>query len=87
MSIYSREDNILSNILSENFAGYNPNKSFNKEIELTHDFEPLEATEEESHKFKLQHGDKLDLLAIEGPMAHEAQEGTSYLHPEVIQVL
>ena len=53
-----------SNILfsePENFSGYDPNKkSFNQEIELTHDLEPLEATEEEARKFKLEHGDKVD---------------------------
>ena len=28
--------------------------------------EPLEATEEEARKFKLEHGDKVDIWAIEG---------------------
>ena len=92
VSIYSWKDNIPSNALFSNQRTsldiIPTKKSFHQEIELTHDFEPLEATEGGSHKFKLQHGDKLYIPKLfKGPMAHEAQEGSSYLHPEVIQVL
>ncbi|THV07258.1 fatty acid synthase [Dendrothele bispora CBS 962.96] len=51
----------------ELFRGYDPNKKvFQQEIELTHDLEPIEVTEAEAQKFKLQHGDKCDIWAGEG---------------------
>ncbi|KAK7463431.1 fatty acid synthase alpha subunit Lsd1 [Stygiomarasmius scandens] len=51
----------------ELFSGYDPNKkTFQQEIELTHDLEPIEVTESEAHKYKLQHGDKCDIWAGEG---------------------
>ncbi|PFH52946.1 hypothetical protein AMATHDRAFT_138867 [Amanita thiersii Skay4041] len=51
----------------ELFRGYDPNKKvFNQEVELIHDLEPIEVTEEEAQKFKLQHGEKCDIWAGEG---------------------
>ncbi|KAJ3517947.1 hypothetical protein NLJ89_g178 [Agrocybe chaxingu] len=51
----------------ELFRGYDPNKKvFNQEIELIHDLEPIEVSESEAQKFKLQHGDKCDIWAGEG---------------------
>ncbi|EAU85370.1 fatty acid synthetase alpha subunit [Coprinopsis cinerea okayama7 len=51
----------------ELFRGYDPNKKvFNQEIELIHDLEPIEVSETEAQKFKLQHGDKCDIWAGEG---------------------
>jgi fatty acid synthase subunit alpha len=51
----------------ELFRGYNPNKKvFNQEVELIHDLEPIETSESEAQKFKLQHGDKCDIWAGEG---------------------
>ncbi|CAK5268309.1 unnamed protein product [Mycena citricolor] len=48
----------------ELFRGYDPKKKvFNQEIELLHDLEPIEVTETEAQKFKLQHGDKCDIWA------------------------
>jgi hypothetical protein len=38
----------------EPFKGYDPKgEGFNQEIELTHDLEPMEVSEEEAAKFKL----------------------------------
>jgi hypothetical protein len=43
------------------FKGYNPKrKGFNQEVELTHNLEPMEVSEEEAAKFKLEHGNKCD---------------------------
>ncbi|KAF8907276.1 fatty acid synthase [Gymnopilus junonius] len=51
----------------ELFRGYDPNKKiFNQEIELVHDLEPIEVSDSEAQKFKLQHGDKCDIWAAEG---------------------
>ncbi|KAJ7227399.1 fatty acid synthase [Mycena pura] len=51
----------------ELFRGYDPKqKVFNQEIELLHDLEPIEVSESEANKFKLQHGDKCDIWAGEG---------------------
>ncbi|KAF8656258.1 hypothetical protein AX16_002694 [Volvariella volvacea WC 439] len=51
----------------ELFRGYDPNKKvFNQEIELIHDLEPIEVSESEAQKFKLQHGDKCDIWEGEG---------------------
>ncbi|KAF9485144.1 fatty acid synthetase alpha subunit [Pholiota conissans] len=51
----------------ELFRGYDPNKKvFNQEVELIHDLEPIEVSESEAQKFKLQHGDKCDVWAGEG---------------------
>lgn len=48
------------------FRGYDPNKKvFNQEVELIHDLEPIEVTESEAAKFRLQHGDKCDIWAGE----------------------
>ncbi len=41
----------------ELFRGYDPNKKvFNQEVELIHDLEPIEVSDSEAQKFKLQHG-------------------------------
>jgi len=46
----------------ELFRGYDPNKKvFNQEVELLHDLEPIEISEPEAQKFKLQHGGKCDV--------------------------
>ena len=50
----------------ELFRGYDPNKKvFNQEIELIHDLEPIEVSDSEAQKFKMQHGDKCDIWAGE----------------------
>ncbi|KAF8816257.1 hypothetical protein BYT27DRAFT_7208450 [Phlegmacium glaucopus] len=48
----------------ELFRGYNPNKVFNQEVELIHD-QPIEVSDSEAQKFKLQYGDKCDIWAGE----------------------
>ena len=45
----------------ELFEGYDPKrKGFNQEVELTHNLELMEVSEEEAVKFTLEHGDKCD---------------------------
>ncbi|KAH8924677.1 hypothetical protein BT69DRAFT_1308121 [Atractiella rhizophila] len=46
--------------------GYDPlKKGWLQEIELNHDLEPIETSAEDAEKFKLQHGDKVDIY-VEG---------------------
>ncbi|KAG8733584.1 3-oxoacyl-[acyl-carrier-protein] synthase, partial [Ceratobasidium sp. 423] len=53
-------------IKPELFKGYDPKKKvFNQEVELNHDLEPLEVSETEARKFKVKHGDKVDIWAQE----------------------
>ncbi|SGZ13233.1 BQ5605_C028g10557 [Microbotryum silenes-dioicae] len=51
----------------ELFNGYNPNKKgLTQEIELQHDLEPIEASDEDASRFKLEHGDKVDVYTDDG---------------------
>ncbi|KZT67951.1 hypothetical protein DAEQUDRAFT_367722 [Daedalea quercina L-15889] len=51
----------------ELFRGYDPKKkSFNQEIQLSHDLEPFEASQAEAEKFKYEHGDSCDIWEGEG---------------------
>jgi 3-oxoacyl-(acyl-carrier-protein) synthase len=51
----------------ELFRGYDPKKKvFHQEVELIHDLEPIEVSEEEAGKYKHQHGEKCDIWAGEG---------------------
>lgn len=46
----------------ELFRGYDPNrKQFTQEIEIQHDLEPLDVSIEEGTKYKLEHGEKVDV--------------------------
>ncbi|KAI0950742.1 hypothetical protein AcW1_007973 [Taiwanofungus camphoratus] len=66
------EKDILSHagirlIEPELFRGYDPKKkSFNQEIELSHDMEPFEAAQVEAEKFKHEHGGCCDIWEGEG---------------------
>jgi len=49
------------------FKGYDPTrKVFLQEIELIHDLEPIEVSQQEAQNFKLQHGDKCDVWTKDG---------------------
>lgn len=51
----------------ELFGGYNPKKKgLTQEVELQHDLEPIEASEEDADRFKLEHGDKVDVYTDDG---------------------
>ncbi|EKM78079.1 hypothetical protein AGABI1DRAFT_61049 [Agaricus bisporus var. burnettii JB137-S8] len=71
----------------EIFRGYDPNrKSFNQEIELIHDLEPIEVSEVEAQKFKLQHGDKCDIWAGEdGQWFAKLKKGACVLVPKAFK--
>ncbi|MCO5596363.1 hypothetical protein L7F22_050424 [Adiantum nelumboides] len=46
----------------ELFRGYDPNKKqLVQEVELQHDLEPLDVSAEEGVKYKLEHGEKVDV--------------------------
>lgn len=50
--------------------GYDPKKKvYYQEVELIHDLEPIEVSENEAQKFKHQHGDKCDIWAKDGEQA------------------
>jgi fatty acid synthase subunit alpha len=70
----------------ELFNGYDPKrKGFNQEIELTHDLEPLEVSEVEAAKFKLEHGDKVDAWVREsGEWAVKFKKGARILVPKAV---
>ena len=51
----------------ELFGGYDPKKKgFTQEIELQHDLEPIEASQEDADRFKREHGDKVDVFTDDG---------------------
>lgn len=51
----------------ELFGGYNPKKKgLTQEIELQHDLEPIEASQDDADRFKLEHGEKVDIFTDDG---------------------
>ncbi|CUA68512.1 fatty acid synthase subunit beta, fungi type [Rhizoctonia solani] len=71
----------------ELFKGYDPKKKvFHQEIELNHDLEPLEVSEAEARKFKLEHGDKVDIWAQEsGEYLVKLKKGARVLVPKAFR--
>jgi len=59
---------------------------FNQEIELLHDLEPVEVSEIEAHKFKLQHGDKCDIWATpSGEWLFKLKKGACVFVPKAFK--
>lgn len=51
----------------ELFNGYDPKrKGFTQEVEIQHDLEPIEASEEDAARFKREHGDLVDVYTEDG---------------------
>lgn len=51
----------------ELFGGYDPKKKgFVQEIELQHDLEPIEASQEDADRFKREHGEMVDVYSDDG---------------------
>ncbi|GAA5980800.1 hypothetical protein JCM11641_002656 [Rhodosporidiobolus odoratus] len=51
----------------ELFGGYDPKKKgFVQEIEIQHDLEPIEASEEDASRFKREHGEMVDVYSDDG---------------------
>ncbi|GAA5924777.1 hypothetical protein JCM1841_004145 [Sporobolomyces salmonicolor] len=51
----------------ELFGGYDPKKKgFVQEIELQHDLEPIEASQEDAERFKREHGNMVDVYSDDG---------------------
>ncbi|CAE6460687.1 unnamed protein product [Rhizoctonia solani] len=71
----------------ELFKGYDPKKKvFHQEIELNHDLEPLEVSETEARKFKLEHGDKVDIWAQDsGEYFVKLKKGARVLVPKAFR--
>ncbi|KAG8716660.1 3-oxoacyl-[acyl-carrier-protein] synthase [Ceratobasidium sp. 394] len=71
----------------ELFKGYDPKKKvFHQEIELNHDLEPLEVSEVEARKFKLEHGEKCDIWAQEsGEYYVKLKKGARVLVPKAFR--
>ncbi|QRW18188.1 fatty acid synthase subunit beta [Rhizoctonia solani] len=71
----------------ELFKGYDPKKKvFHQEIELNHDLEPLEVSEAEARKFKLEHGEKVDIWAQEsGEYFVKLKKGARVLVPKAFR--
>ncbi|KIO16925.1 hypothetical protein M407DRAFT_12583 [Tulasnella calospora MUT 4182] len=71
----------------ELFKGYDPKKkTFQQEIELNHDLEPLEVSSAEAAKFKLLHGDKCDAWELEsGEWMVKFKKGARVLVPKAVQ--
>lgn len=58
---------MLTNAEPELFGGYDPKKKgLTQEIELQHDLEPIEASQEDAERFKREHGDKVDVFTDDG---------------------
>jgi 3-oxoacyl-(acyl-carrier-protein) synthase len=70
----------------EIFDGYDPKKkTFNQEVELIHDLEPLEVSQEEAEKYKHEHGDKCDIWAAgEGQWFMKLKKGARVFVPKAI---
>ncbi|QRV90063.1 fatty acid synthase subunit beta [Ceratobasidium sp. AG-Ba] len=71
----------------ELFKGYDPKKKvFHQEIELNHDLEPLEVSEAEARKFKLEQGDKCDIWAQDsGEYYVKLKKGARVLVPKAFR--
>jgi hypothetical protein len=55
-------------------------------VELIHDLEPIEVSDSEAQKFKMQHGDKCDIWAGEGGQWFaKFKKGASVFIPKVFK--
>ena len=55
---------------------------FNQEVELIHDLEPIEVSDLEVQKFKMQHSDKCDIWAGEGQWFAKFRKGACVFVPK-----
>lgn len=69
------------------FFGYNPEKKvFYQEVELTHDLEALEISQEDAQRFKREQGDKCDVWAQQsGEWFVKFKKGARVLIPKAIK--
>ncbi|KAG8752051.1 3-oxoacyl-[acyl-carrier-protein] synthase [Serendipita sp. 396] len=68
----------------ELFNGYDPKKkTFYQEVQLNHDLEPLEVSEVEARKFKMQHEDKCDIwMQSSGEWFFKLKKGARIIVPK-----
>jgi len=70
----------------ELFGGYNPKKKgLTQEIELQHDLEPIEASQEDADRFKLEHGEKVDIFTDDGSKYYvKFKKGAKIIVPKAV---
>ncbi|CEH12095.1 sterigmatocystin biosynthesis fatty acid synthase subunit beta [Ceraceosorus bombacis] len=71
----------------ELFRGYDPlRKTFMQEIEILHDLEPLDVSEEEAQKYKNEQGEKVDVWpSASGGMHVQLKKGARVLVPQSVK--
>lgn len=77
---------LLSIAEPELFGGYNPKKKgLTQEIELQHDLEPIEASQEDADRFKLEHGEKVDIFTDDGSKYYvKFKKGAKIIVPKAV---
>ncbi|GAA5878476.1 hypothetical protein JCM8547_005957 [Rhodosporidiobolus lusitaniae] len=69
----------------ELFNGYDPKKKgFVQEIEIQHDLEAIEASEEDAERFKREHGDKVDVYSEDSKFFVKFKKGAKIQVPKAI---
>ncbi|GAA6028849.1 hypothetical protein JCM8097_007429 [Rhodosporidiobolus ruineniae] len=69
----------------ELFGGYDPNKKgFVQEIEIQHDLEPIEASEEDAARFKREHGEMVDVYQEDGKSFVKFKKGAKIHVPKAV---
>ncbi|KAG8530146.1 uncharacterized protein KY384_005629 [Bacidia gigantensis] len=71
----------------ELFNGYNPNKKqLMQEVVIEEDLDPFEASRELADEFKLEHGEKVEIFAIEsGEFTVRLKKGATLLIPKALK--
>ncbi|PWO21047.1 3-oxoacyl-acyl-carrier-protein reductase [Pyrenophora tritici-repentis] len=85
---YILEHSGIRLIEPELFNGYDPrNKQLMQEIQIEEDLEPFEASKELAEEFKREHGDKVEVFAIEesGECTVRLKRGAALLIPKALR--
>ncbi|KAH7356210.1 hypothetical protein BKA66DRAFT_473751 [Pyrenochaeta sp. MPI-SDFR-AT-0127] len=85
---YILEHSGIRLIEPELFHGYDPKKKqLMQEIQIEEDLDPFEASSELAHEFKRQHGDKVEIFAIEdsGEFTVRMKKGATLLIPKALR--
>jgi fatty acid synthase subunit alpha len=85
---YILEHSGIRLIEPELFNGYDPNKKqLMQEIQIEEDLDPFEASKETAEEFKRQHGDKVEIFAIEesGEYTVRMKKGATLIIPKALR--
>ncbi|KAH6616540.1 hypothetical protein C7974DRAFT_401961 [Boeremia exigua] len=85
---YILEHSGIRLIEPELFNGYDPNKKqLMQEIQIEEDLDPFEASKETAEEFKRQHGDKVEVFAIEesGEYTVRMKKGATLIIPKALR--